>query len=118
MKYLLPITALALAGCAGSTAIGDLTLPEPTTIHGRVQDVKGDTLYLQDKTGSIEVELEGFRLNSPLRKNEVITVVGVVDEDASINQPEPVIREFDAYSLTREDGREIKVVPYTENFSF
>lgn len=109
--YVLP-SALFLGACT-TTPIAQLGFPTPTVLKGEVHSVGDDSFVLKDTTGQIEVETEGYEgIDKLLKVGEIVTVKGVLDEDDSEGKDYVVAEEFDAYAIIRENGEEIKLIPY------
>lgn len=110
--YLTLPAALLLSACA-STPIAQIGFPTPTVLKGEVHSIDDDSFILKDSTGQIEVETEGYDdIDKLLKVGEMVTVKGVLDEDDSEGKDHIVAEEFDAYAIIRENGEEIKLIPY------
>lgn len=105
---LLRTTAVVLLastlGAGAATVVGAQTpigglQKDGTTIQGRVTDVFGNKFVLEDQSGRTLVET-GPEWNNGIdvRRGEQVKVVG-----------EPGRGGFDAFRITREDGREITI---------
>ncbi len=101
---------LLLTAC--HTPIALIGFPEPTVIHGQIAELTDDGFVLQDESGRIEVEVEDFPIEGRLQAGEYVTVKGVLDEDGSVGKTYVMAEEFDAYSIIKQDGTEILIVPY------
>ena len=105
--------SLLLGACSTTTPIAKIGFPSPTVIKGTVHELEDDSFTLKDKTGEIEVELEGNdELIKMLSEGDTFTVKGVLDEDDSEGKMHVIAEEFDAYSVILENGKEVRLIPY------
>ena len=79
------------------TPIGELQRYRNVTISGQVIGIAGDEFMLDDGTGQILVDTRRRLKN--LSVGEQVTVVGEYDDDD----------DFDAFSITRQDGSVINI---------
>ncbi|WP_287275464.1 MULTISPECIES: DNA-binding protein [unclassified Okeania] len=79
------------------TPIGELQRGDNATISGQVIGISGDEFMLDDGTGQILVDTDDRELTN-LSVGEQVTVIGEYDDD-----------DFDAYSITRQDGSVINI---------
>ncbi|NET76701.1 DNA-binding protein [Okeania hirsuta] len=79
------------------TPIGELQRGDNAIISGQVIGISGDEFMLDDGTGQILVDTDDRELTN-LSVGEQVTVVGEYDDD-----------DFDAYSITRQDGSVINI---------
>lgn len=103
----------ALTACSGITPIAELRLPPTQTIKGKIvekNDAKAE-FTLQDASGFISVDVDDEETVKNLYINEEVTVSGVADEDDSMWKQSAIIREFDAYTITRQNGDVINIIP-------
>lgn len=131
LSFLAVIPAIALlAAChpvaEGSkhvrvVSISDLDLPYPTAITGTVTSVssprlKSTTFTLRDATGEVRVDLDDRAAWRNIRRGDVVTVIGIVDEDDSQRKAHPVVREFDAYEVIPEGGPADRIIPWSISY--
>lgn len=91
---------------SNATLVGELRLPETSTIEGAVTAVGKGEFVLTDRSGSILVEMQSDYAEPPeLVVGDWVRVAGILDEDAR----DP--REFEAFSLQRPSGEKIHLVP-------
>lgn len=90
---IIPIATPSLA----QTPIGELQRNRNVTISGQVIGISGDEFMLNDGTGEILVDTNDRKLTN-LSVGEQVTVVGEYDDD-----------DFDAFSITRQDGTTIQL---------
>lgn len=90
------IIPIATPGLA-QIPIRDLQRTQGLTISGQVTGIKGDEFMLNDGTGEIVVDTNDRKLTN-LSVGEQVTVVGEYDDD-----------DFDAFSITRQDGTIIQL---------
>jgi uncharacterized protein YdeI (BOF family) len=82
-----------------NTQIGDLENRRGMTITGEIQSVVGNDFVLNDGTGEVIVDAgPGWWHQLDLTTGESVSVVGEMDEG-----------EFDAFSITRENGEVIDI---------
>lgn len=88
-----------------TTSINELQGIQPITIEGTVESVVGNNFILEDETGQVIVDA-GPRWYQEVNVSpgEEVTVVGEADRDG----------EFDAFSITKENGTTITIRPATE----
>jgi uncharacterized protein YdeI (BOF family) len=90
---LVSITTLA------NTQIGDLENREGMTISGEIENVVGNNFVLNDGTGEVVVDAGPVWWQQlDLTTGESVSVVGEMDNG-----------EFDAFSITRENGEVIDI---------
>ncbi len=113
MKAIYSIIPLPfLLGACATTAISDITFPEPTVITGYVQEIDDEGFVLKDDSGAIEIDTDGVSFENKMQVGDQITVRGVLDEDDSVGRDYIVAEEFDAYSVILSSGEEEVIVPY------
>lgn len=95
----------------GVSSIENLKLPSPSVITGKVVALKRTSFTLQDASGKIEVEASESAVKK-IKKDEKISVIGVVDPSRSRGAADPVMSSFTAYELQRADRTEIRVLPW------
>lgn len=97
---IISISSLSTVALA-ETRIEDLKNRQGITISGEIKSVVGNNFILNDSTGEIIVDA-GPRWwhQLDLTPGESVTVVGEIDEG-----------EFDAFSITRENGAVINIRP-------
>ena len=112
-KFFLPLSALVFLSACANTPIAQVGFPPPTVLSGNIHSFTDDGFILKDASGQIEVDTEGSGMvKQKLTIGEMVTVKGVLDEDDSEGKNYVVAKEFDAYSIIRKSGEEIKLIPY------
>jgi hypothetical protein len=100
-SLILPILSLPLisTNILANTQIEDLQNTQGITISGQIESVVGNDFILNDGTGEVIVDAGPIWWHQlELNTGESITVVGEMDEG-----------EFDAFSITRENGKVIEI---------
>lgn len=107
---LLAVVVLITGGCAGATAVKNLTLPPVSTIEGAVTRLDENGFTLRDDTGSIFVraKLPDRKLN--LSVDEKVKVFGNLQGGRE--------KIFDGYVIKKQTGELIIISTPSPHFGF
>jgi hypothetical protein len=109
--YLLPVAALIISGCTGTTPISNLALPPVTKIEGTVTQLDADGFNLIDNSGSIYV-----RAKLPDNKKLDISAGEKVKVYGNLQGGQQKI--FDGYVVRKQSGEQIVVTNPSPHFGF
>jgi hypothetical protein len=109
--YLLPMAALIISGCAGTTPISNLALPPVSTIEGTITQLDADGFTLTDNSGSIFVRAK-------LQDNKDLNLSAGEKVNVYDNLQGGKEKVFDGYVIRKQSGDQIVVTNPSPHFGF